>query len=462
MRVLLICYDNESFIQWFPQGLAYIAATLLKYGHEVEIYAQDIHHYPEEHLTDKLNNEHYDVVGLSFIGGYYEYAKAKKISRAVNESKQRPFYILGGFGPSPEPRYFLKKMNADAIVMGEGEVTIIDLLDALEHKKDLKNVLGIAYKKDDKTFVNPARMLIEDIDSIPMPAYHLFNIEHYRKIRMPECTKTDFIMPVLSGRGCTFTCNFCYRMDKGFRGRSNESIIEEIKFLQKNYRITYISFSDELLMSSIPRTVSLCEDFIKAGLKFKWDCNGRLNYAKPKVLKLMKQAGCVYVNYGIEAFDNQILKNMNKVLTTKQIESGIKATKEAGMAPGYNIIFGNIDETRETLMKGVDFLLKYDKEEELRTIRPVTPYPGSPLYYLAIEKGLLGGIEDFYENKHKNSDLLTCNFTKLSDKEFYQALMDANEILLDNYQARVKQDTKRQLESLYIEHDATFRGFRQT
>jgi radical SAM superfamily enzyme YgiQ (UPF0313 family) len=215
-------------------------------------------------------------------------------------------------------------------------------------------------------------------------------------------------------------------------------------------------------MSSMQRTISLCEDFIKSGLKFKWDCNGRLNYAKPKVLKLMKEAGCVYVNYGIEAFDDQILKNMDKVLTTKQIESGIQATIDQGMAPGYNIIFGNIDETRETLMKGVDFLLKYDKEEEIRTIRPVTPYPGSPLYNLAIEKGLLEGIEDFYENKHKNSDLLTCNFTKLSDKEFYQALMDANELLLDNYQARVKKDTKQQLEDLYIKHDASFRGFRQT
>lgn len=106
MRVLLISYDNESFIQWFPQGLAYISATLLEYGHDVEIYEQDVHHYSEEHLTKKLDDEYYDVVGLSFIGGYYEYAKAVKISKAINESKQRPFYIMGGFGPSPAPNYF--------------------------------------------------------------------------------------------------------------------------------------------------------------------------------------------------------------------------------------------------------------------------------------------------------------------------------------------------------------------
>jgi len=462
MRVLLINYDNESLVQWFPQGNAYIAATLLKYGHDVEIYAQDVHHYPESHLKEKLDNEHYDVVGLSFIGGYYEYKKALKISEAINNSKNRPFYIIGGFGPSPAPHYFLKKTGADAIVKGEGENTVIDLLNHLEEKKDLKDVLGIAYRTGDETFVNPPRPLIEDVDSIPMPAYHLFDVNHYRLLRMPNCSKTDFIMPVLSGRGCTFTCNFCYRMDKGFRARSNEAIIEEIKYLQKDYGITYIAFSDELLMSSIGRTMSLCEDLIKADLNIKWDCNGRLNYAKPKVLELMKKSGCVFINYGIEAFDDQILKNMDKVLTTKQIERGIQETLKMGISPGYNIIFGNIDETRETLMQGVDFLLKYDDGAQLRTIRPVTPYPGSPLYYHAIKEGLIKDVEDFYENKHTNSDLMTCNFTKLSDEEFYSALMEANGKLLENYQERVRKSTKEQLENLYIKKDTSFRGFRQT
>ncbi|DAB27728.1 MAG: B12-binding domain-containing radical SAM protein [Sulfurimonas sp. RIFOXYD12_FULL_33_39] len=462
MRVLLITYDNESLIQWFPQGTAYIAAILLKHGHEVEIYEQDIHHYPESHLINKLDNEKYDVIGLSFIGGYYEYKKAIKISDAINSSKQKPFYIIGGFGPTPSPKYFLNKLQADALVMGEGEVTVIELLEFLKEKKDLKSVLGLAYRIGDKVHVNPSRPLIEDVDTIPMPAYHLFNIEHYRLMRLPGCSKTDFIMPVLSGRGCTFTCNFCYRMDKGFRGRSNESIIEEIKYLKDNYGITYIGFTDELLMSSISRTMSLSQAIIDANLDIKWDCNGRLNYAKPKVLQLMKKAGCVFINYGIEAYDDQILKNMDKVLTTKQIEEGIVATLKEGISPGYNIIFGNIDETKETLMKGVDFLLKYDDGAQMRTIRPVTPYPGSPLYHLAIEKGMIKDIEDFYENKHLNSDLLTCNFTKLTDNEFYEALLEANEKLLDNYQERVKKNTRKQLEDLYIKHDASFRGFRQS
>lgn len=462
MKVLLISYDNESLVQWFPQANAYLAATLLKHNHEVEIYSQDIHHYPDEHLTEYLNNNKFDMVGLSFIGGYYEYKKALKISEAINNSTQRPFYVIGGFGPSPDPDYFLKKTGAEVVVMGEGEVTIIDLINHIVEGRELEGVLGIAFTKNKKTKINPSRPLIEDVDSIPMPAYHLFNIEHYRLLREPNCEKTDFVMPVLSGRGCTFTCNFCYRMDKGFRGRSNKSILEEVRYLQENYKINYIAFSDELLMSSISRTMSLCEAIIDSGLKFKWYCNGRLNYAKPKVLKMMKDAGCVFINYGIESFDDGMLKVMNKVLTTKQIEEGIKTTLKAEISPGFNIIFGNIGETKEILMKGVEFLLKYDDGSQMRTIRPVTPYPGSPLFYHAISEGLLKNTADFYENKHTNSDLLTCNFTLMSDKEFYQAISEANEILLDSYHARVKKKMKETLDELYIGQNTNFRGFRQT
>jgi radical SAM superfamily enzyme YgiQ (UPF0313 family) len=251
-------------------------------------------------------------------------------------------------------------------------------------------------------------------------------------------------------------------MDKGFRPRGNEYIIEEIGLLQKDYGITYIAFSDELLMSSVERTVSLCEDFIKAGLKIKWDCNGRLNYAKPDVLRLMKQAGCTFVNYGIEAMDDQVLRNMKKGLTTKQIVSGIEATLDAGLSPGFNIIFGNIGDSKETLGKGVEFLLKYDDHSQMRTIRPVTPYPGSPLYYYAIEKGLLNGVEDFYENKHLNSDLVAVNFTELSDDEFHLCLHEANTALIKKYFEKKILSVLRQCEKLYCENDVTFRGFRQS
>lgn len=295
MRILLVVYDNDSYIHWFPQGLAYIAAVLLKKGYEVEIYNQDVNHWPDEHLTEYLDKNRFDVVGTGIIAGYYQYRKLLKISEAINRSKQRPFYIIGGHGPSPEPEFFIKKTQADAVVVGEGESTVVELMEAIAKKTSFTHIKGIAYRDGENIIINERRPLIKDIDTIPFPAYNIFPIDSYRLLRMPHSTNSDFIMPLLSGRGCTFKCNFCYRLDVGFRPRSNESIIEEINLLKHNYGITYIAFSDELLMSSIERTVSLCNDFIKAGLNIRWDCNGRLNYAKPDVLKLMKQAGCVFI-----------------------------------------------------------------------------------------------------------------------------------------------------------------------
>jgi len=462
MRILLVVYDNDSYIHWFPQGLAYIAAVLVREGHEVEVYSQDRHHYPDEHLTEYLNHNKFDIVGLSFIAGYYQYKKALKISEAVNLSKNRPFYIIGGHGPSPEPEFFLKMTGADAVVMGEGEVTILELLAALNGHRSLNDVKGIAFHDNEAVRINERHSLIEDIDTIPFPEFDLFPIDYYKLLRMPHVASSDFVMPVLSGRGCTFTCNFCYRMDEGFRPRSNESIIEEIKFLKHQYGITYIAFSDELLMSSEARVAGLCDGFIKTKLNVKWDCNGRLNYAKPGILRLMKAAGCVFINYGIEAMDDQVLRNMNKALTTNMIVKGIEATLNAGISPGYNIIFGNIGESRETLEKGVEFLLKYDDGSQMRTIRPVTPYPGSPLYYKAIEMGLLKDCEDFYVNKHTNSDLLAINFTNVSDDEFHRCLCDANSKLLTNYFSKKLSSMIDQTKKLYLEKDASFRGYRHT
>lgn len=462
MRILLVAYDNGSLIHVFPIGLAYIAAVLKRAGHDVEVYNQDQFHYPESHLTAHLDKNQYDMVGVSIIAGYYQYRKLLKISEAINNSRNRPFYVLGGHGPSPEPEFFLKKMQADAVVVGEGEATAIELVSALADRRPLKDVKGLAFRNGNTVTINERRPLIKDIDALPLPAYELFPVDYYRLIRMPNTTNNDFVMSTISGRGCPFKCNFCYRMDEGFRPRSNESIIGEIQLLKKDYGINYIDFEDELLMSSRERTIALCEDFVRERLDIHWCCSGRLNYAEPGVLKAMKKAGCVFINYGIEAMDDRILRNMNKALTTRQITKGVEATLAEGISPGLNILFGNIGENRETLSKGVEFLLKYDDGSQMRTIRPVTPYPGCPLYYSAIEKGLLKDCEDFYENKHLNSDLLAVNFTDMTDEEFHEALFEANSKLIENYFRNRMQSAIGQARKLYIEKNTDFRGFRQT
>jgi len=464
MNVLLISYDNDNSIAYFPLGLGYLAAALIKADFQVEIYQQDVFHYPPEHLTSYLDASNFDVVGFGACGGYYQYDMMKKNLEAINKAQNKPCIILGGHLPSPEPEFFLRKFLADFVVIGEGEETIVELLKKINAgDKSFSDIKGIAYIDDDNNYVqNEKRKSIKNIDNIEMPAYELFNMEQYVLYPGPNMKRKDRSMVMLSGRGCPFKCNFCYRMDNGFRPRSTHSIIQEILYLQENYKITYISFWDELLMSSIPRVYEFCKALLEHDVRISWSCNGRLNYASKdlEMLKLMKNAGCVFINYGIESMDDECLKLMHKNLTTEMIVKGIENTVEAEISPGLNIIFGNLGENRTVIEKDVEFLLKYDDHAQLRTIRPVTPYPGTELYQIALEKKLIRDIEDFYENKHRNSDLLTCNFTDMTDEEFYDSLYWANGILLDNYVNHLKEKNEEILYQLYKENNSNFRGFR--
>lgn len=464
LRVLLVVYDNDSHTHFFPMGLGVIAAILEREGHECVVWNQDMHHWPDSELTVYLDKHHFDAVAISVIAGYYQYAKLLKLSQAINRSRNRPTFILGGYGPTPEPGFFLKKTGADIVALGEGEVTAVHLFRALEAKTPLVNVPGIAYYEGSNLVNNPRPSQVEDLDSLPWAAYHIFPMEYYRLARTRKSTPTDFVMPMMSGRGCTFRCTFCYRMDTGYRSRDPEALLDEVEYLHKTYRISYVSFMDDLLMTSVDHTERICAAFerrLRRGLQVKWNCNGRLNYCTEDLLKRMRETGCVFINYGIESVDNTVLKLMKKGLRYEHIKRGIEMTLEAGISPGLNFMFGNLGDTRDTLRRATEFLLKYDDFAQMRTIRPVTPYPGSPLYYMAIERGLLDGPEDFYENKHLNSDLLSVNFTDMTDDEVHEALAEANLRLIDNYQTVAAERARRQVEDLYVNKNTEFRGFRE-
>ena len=465
LKVLFVVYDNGSYDHVFPMGVGALAAILKRDGHEFEIWNQDMHHYPDDQLRTYLNENKFDVVVMSLIAGYYQYQKMKNLSKAINDSKNRPFYVMGGYGPTPEPEFFIKKSGCDVVCMGEGEVTISKLMEAIGNKTSLEKVPGIAWLDNGKLKRTPRAPLVHDLDSLPLTPYEKFPMHYYRMLRMPKVKATDFCFPLMSARGCSFKCTFCYRMDPGYRIRTPEPLLDEIEMLHKDYGITYIAFQDDLLMSSVEHTEAVCLEFLKRDLPVKWNCNGRLNYCSEELLQLMKDAGCEFINYGIESMDQKVLNNMKKGLRPEMIEKGIEDTLKVGISPGLNFIFGNKGDNKKTIKAAVDFLLKYDDFSQKRTIRPVTPYPGSPLYYDAIKLGLLdknNPAEDFYEKKHLNSDLICTNFTELSDEEFYECLRWANTTLMKNYYDRQRNSTLTQIDHLYREKDVSFRGFRHS
>ncbi|MDP7194730.1 MAG: radical SAM protein [SAR202 cluster bacterium] len=464
-KVLFVVYDNGSYDHAFPMGIGAITSILKRDGHDFTMWNQDMHHWPDDYLRTYLDENKFDVVILSLIAGYYQYQKMKSLSKAINNSKNRPFYIMGGYGPTPEPEFFIKKSGCDVVCMGEGEVTISKLMEALENKKPLSNVPGIAWLENGKLKQTPRAPLVHDLDNLPPIPYEKFAMHYYRMMRLPNVKATEFSFPLMSARGCTFKCTFCYRMDPGYRVRTPGPLLDEIERLYKDYGITYIGFQDDLLMSSVEHTEAVCLEFIKRDLPVRWMCNGRLNYCSEELLQLMKDAGCDFINYGIESMDQIVLNNMKKGLRPEMIIRGIENTLKVGINPGLNFIFGNKGDNKETIKSAVDFLLKYDDCAQKRTIRPVTPYPGSPLYYDAIKMGLLdkdNPAEDFYERKHLNSDLICCNFTELNDEEFYECLRWANRTLMKNYFEKQKTAILSQIDYLYNEQDASFRGFRHS
>ncbi len=441
-NVLLISYDNGSHIPFFPMNLFYLAGALKEAKHNVGCWFQDVHHGSEESLTKLLDENPIDIVGLGFCAGYYQYGKAKKISKAINQSKRRKEinYCLGGHGPAGSPEYFLGKMEADTIVNGDGEKALVGV-----GNKNNKGIL----------FGEPCTK-----DEAPIGVYEEFPLDIYRLIRWPTAKRTDFCFPILSSRGCKWHCSFCFRMREGFWERSIEAIIEEIKWLHHHVGINHFQFADELLMSSERRTEKICEAILALDFKIKWDCSGRLNFATLPLLTLMKKSGTQYVNYGIESLNQTILNQMGKGLTTSQIYTGVEATLEAGLSPGLNLLWGFPENTETDLKEEVEFLKKYDPCHELRTIRPVTAYPGCRLFAKGLEAGLVKNVEDFYENLHKNSDLISVNFMDIPIRDAHCMLNEANRALIENYYNKKKNNLWYDISKLYITGDTKFRGFR--
>lgn len=401
----------------------------------------------------------YDLVGVGMCAGYWQFKKLITLSRAINKAKYRPPFMVGGQIATPSPAFILKVTGADFVVMGEAENTVVELAQAIDAGKTVENIKGLALWVDAGVRVNDRRKPVKNLASIPWPMWSSFNLDVYRLLQLPTSKPGDFCFPVLSGRGCPYKCSFCYRMENGYRARKVEDIQLEMCVLNERYGINHFILADELLMISPGRVFEFCEGIIET--RFKWDCSGRLNSAvcKPNLLKLMKRAGCEYVNFGIEALDNGVLKSMNKRLTVAEIKAGIRATLDAGLTPGLNIMWGNPGDSRKTLTRAVKFLKQFDGCAELRTIRPVTPYPGCPLYDRAVEENKLAGPGDFYA-RHTNSDLAVVQWTGLDDDNFHQALKEANIELVTNYYFKKLAATCADAAAFYGGENEDFRGFR--
>jgi radical SAM superfamily enzyme YgiQ (UPF0313 family) len=236
-----------------------------------------------------------------------------------------------------------------------------------------------------------------------------------------------------------------------------------MKLLIEKYGVNYFYFVDELAIVSkhqISRLLNLILDELPP-IKFRMDC--RVTMFDGYIANLLKKAGCAFLNIGFESSSQNVLDQMNKRATVDQNIAAAELAKSIGIGCGINMIFGMPGDTIETMWENAEFIKRFNQYDQIRTIRPITPYPGSPLFNKAVELGFLSGPDDFY-SKFLNSDLYMVNFTNETIEDIYKNLFEINKMLINDHFEHTSKDfiiaetLIEKFRRLYFEGDATFRG----
>lgn len=434
MKIMLI---NPPIREWakpnvLPLGLGYIASALRNSGHSVEVMDINAYRWDRDEVEKKIKIADFDVVGIGAIVTVYRYVKWL-IGILKRDHPDKKIMIGGSVGTSI-PRIILEKTEADIICKGEGEITVTELVNALQEGIELKTVDGIWFKgQDGKIIINRGRSPIKDLDNIPLPAWDLFPMEIYLKnpVGAPNRNKwidgnNDEDVPLsmnLNGtRGCPYKCIYCYHdfMGSGYRHRSPKNIINEMRILYDKYGVRYFHFIDDEFCLKKSFMFDFCKELKGEFNKdVSWGCAGRVNLMTEDLVAAMADSGCVLIGYGIESGSQKMLDIMKKGVTVRQAKDAIQLTKKYLGWADCSFMVGNLGENMETIQETIEFCREVGMAPEV--IFFTTPYPGTELYELALRQGKIGDEEEYILNLGEQGEKIRVNFSELTDKELWDA-----------------------------------------
>lgn len=430
MKVLLI---NPPIREWakpnvLPLGLGYIASMLRNAGHDVKVMDINAFRWEQENLEEKIKNADFDIAGIGAIVTVYRHVK-RLISLLKKYHPVKKVMVGGSVGTSI-PHIILAKTEADIVCIGEGEDTVVELVGALEKSADLKNIDGIWFKGEDGSICkNKSRVTIKDMDAIPLPAWDLFPMEIYLKNPVGAPNRNKWIdgglddnailsMNLSATRGCPYKCIYCYHdfMGSGYRHRSPENIVNEMRILHDRYSVRYFHFIDDEFCLKKKFVFDFCK---KVKEEFNgsvtWGCAGRVNLMTDGLVIAMADAGCVLIGYGIESGSQKMLDAMKKGVTVKQAKEAIKLTvKHLGWAD-CSFMIGTPGENTETIQDTINFCKELDLAPEV--IFFATPYPGTDLYRMALKQGKINDEEEYILGLGEQGEKTRVNFTEFSDEK---------------------------------------------
>ena len=374
-----------------PLGLAYIAAVLENEGNDVEIIDMNAEKVSDKHLQRRVSDA--DIVGIT--GMITEYQQVLKITNIIKEADQHIKVVLGGPLATTLPQELLQTSQADFVVIGEGEGTIVNLTSAIKRGGNFVDVKGIGYKDGNRIFIADLPESIANLDTVPFPARHLLDMDRYVQNQFHNfSSKMEGFGKIkstnlITSRGCPYSCTFCFRDMWGnrWRGRSPENIVEEMEFLYARYGMNGFFFNDDTFVLDRNRVFEFCNLLKKRKLNAAWLCNGRVNLMTKELLEAMYEAGCREIAYGIESGNQQMLDSLKKNITLEQVRNAVKWTKDAGISANGYFMIGLPGETKKAIRQTI--ALAEELDLAFYGFSLVTPLPGTELYGAAIEKGLI-------------------------------------------------------------------------
>ena len=369
-----------------PLGIYYLAAYLRKNEYDVKVTDAEAKRLSIEHILHEIKVWMPDVVGMSSTTVAFH--RALECAEEIKQAFPAITIILGGPHVTSNVEHAMSYNVFDYAVIGEGEITLTELLRSLSGEDSIEHVNGIAYRTDDRLIKTPPRDYIENLDVLPFPAYDLID-DMSLYTPSPETYKMLPVMNVLTARGCPYQCTFCDRNIFGqqYRARSAENIFQEIQYLIATYHIREIQFVDDTFFVDKQRIHQLFELLDNAGIALHWSCLSRINTVDFEFLKFVKSKGCWYIAFGIESGDDQILKLIKKGITVEQVKRAIKWCHELNIKTKGFFMLGHPSETLETLNTTIAFALQLPIDDIVATIN--TPIPGSPQYETINQYGTL-------------------------------------------------------------------------
>lgn len=337
-----------------PLGTLYAAAVLRQQGFPVAVFDVMFSHRAEE-ISPVLETQQpaYFVLyddGFNYLTKMCLTNMREAAFRMVSLAKAKGCTVLVSSSDSTDHFAQYLEAGADYVLLGEAEQTLLELLQQLEANGDPSSIHGIAYKTADGCMTNQRRAVLKNLDSLPLPAWDLIDLEPYRQSWLKHTGY--FSMNVSTTRGCPFKCNWCAKPIYGnrYNARSPQQVVNELRLLKENYKVDHIWFCDDIFGLKPGWVQTFAELLQQAQLRIKFKIQSRADLlVKENYVAALAAAGCDNVWMGAESGSQKILDAMDKGITVAQIAQATALLKKHGIKPSFFIQFGYLGETSEDI-----------------------------------------------------------------------------------------------------------------